>query len=51
MNVVKKLIFYFTWRRKLCWRCINIKAIGNYSPCYLCELGDLYEEDGKNHEN
>ena len=45
MGVIKRFIFILTWHKKLCVSCVNLKVIGNYSPCYGCRLGSNYKQE------
>lgn len=43
MNIIRKIIWKLSWRKKLCTSCLYLKSLSNHSPCYECRLGSEYE--------
>lgn len=40
----RKIVYIFTWRRKLCNKCRNLYIKGKTSPCRKCKRGSEYGE-------
>lgn len=43
-TAIHDIVWFFTWRRKLCHHCTHVVCIGNYSPCFSCHRGENFEE-------
>ena len=43
MNLLKRILWALTWRRRLCKYCANLESVSNFSPCYSCRRGSEYE--------
>lgn len=50
MNLIKRILWALTWRRRLCKYCANLESVSNFSPCYSCRRGSEYIEYEEEYE-